>query len=87
MIVQRGFTEPPSYHTDRLRKAPAGHFFDVITHGFSNMPRYGPQIVIRDRWAIVAHLRALQLSRNARPEDVPQALRGKLDLPPLKEHP
>jgi mono/diheme cytochrome c family protein len=71
MIVQRGYRPPPSYHTDRLRKAPIGHFFDVITNGFGAMPDYATQIPVADRWAIAAYIRALQLSQNAQPGDVP----------------
>src|SRR5581483_3511994 len=65
MIVQRGFRQPPSYHIDRLRQAPASHFFDVITNGFGAMPSYAEQIPTSDRWASIAYIRALQLSQNA----------------------
>jgi len=65
MIVQRGYRRPPSYHIDRLRNAPLGHFFDVITNGFGAMPDYAEQIPARDRWAIIAYIRALQLSQHA----------------------
>lgn len=65
MIVQRGYRRPPSYHIDRLRKAPLGHFFDVMTNGFGAMPDYAAQIAPEDRWAIVAYIRALQLSQAA----------------------
>jgi mono/diheme cytochrome c family protein len=65
MIVQRGFRRPPTYHQDRLRKAPLGYFFDIITNGFGAMPDYAAQIAPQDRWAIVAYIRALQLSQNA----------------------
>jgi mono/diheme cytochrome c family protein len=78
MIVRRGFRQPPSFHLQRLRDASAGHFFDVMTHGFGAMPRYGGHIAPRDRWAIVAYIRALQLSQNAELEDVPAAERSKL---------
>jgi hypothetical protein len=71
MIVQRGFRTPPSYHTERLRKAPLGYFFDVMTNGFGAMPEYASQIPPRDRWAIVSYIRALQLSQNATAADVP----------------
>jgi len=71
MIVQRGFRAPPSYHTDRLRKAPLGYIFDVITNGFGAMPEYASQVPASDRWAIVAYIRALQLSQNATQADVP----------------
>lgn len=70
MIVQRGYRTPPSYHTERLRKAPLGYFFDVITNGFGAMPDYASQIPPRDRWCIVAYIRALQLSQNATMADV-----------------
>jgi hypothetical protein len=71
MIVQRGFRRPPSFHIDRLREAPAGHFFDVITNGFGTMYSYADRIAPSDRWAIVAYIRALQLSQNATLSDVP----------------
>jgi hypothetical protein len=63
-ITTRGFRQPPSYHIDRLRGAPAGYFFDVMTNGFGAMPSYAAQIPPRDRWAIIAYIRALQLSQN-----------------------
>ena len=78
MIVQRGFRRPPSYHQDRLRDVPAGHFFDVMTHGFGAMPRYAVQIEPGDRWAIAAYIRVLQVSQNAKLEDVPAGERTKL---------
>jgi len=78
MIVQRGFQRPPSYHIERLRNAPVGHFFSVITNGFGAMYPYGYRISPRDRWAIIAYIRALQLSRQATIEDVPEAERPKL---------
>jgi cytochrome c553 len=65
MIVQRGYRRPPSYHTDRLRNAPLGHFFEVMTNGFGAMPDYSAQLDARDRWAVAAYIRALQLSQNA----------------------
>ena len=72
MVVQRGFKQPPSYHIDRLRHAPAGYFFDVITNGFGAMPDYAVAgRRSRDRWAIVAYIRALQLSQHATLADVP----------------
>lgn len=64
MIVRRGFPKPPTYHDDRLRNAPVGHFFDVITNGFGRMNPYGHMIPAADRWAIVAYIRALQASQN-----------------------
>ncbi|MGH9497771.1 MAG: c-type cytochrome [Terriglobales bacterium] len=71
VIVQRGFRRPSSYHTERLRNAPLGYFFDVMTNGFGAMPDYAAQISVRDRWNIVAYIRALQLSQNASTADVP----------------
>lgn len=68
MIVRRGFGAPPTYHDDRLRNAPVGHFFDVMTNGWGKMNGYAAQISANDRWAIVAYIRALQLSQN--PEEV-----------------
>lgn len=65
MIVQRGFPRPNSFHTDSLRARPAGYFFDVMTNGFGKMYSYAPSIPVDDRWAIVAYVRALQLSQRA----------------------
>jgi mono/diheme cytochrome c family protein len=65
MIVRRGFPAPPSYHSERLRNAPDSHFFQVITHGYGVMYPYADRVPVRDRWAIVAYIRALQLSRHA----------------------
>ncbi len=71
-IPSRGFSRmPPSYHMPRLQKAPLGYFYDVITNGFGIMPDYSSQIPPRDRWNIVAYVRALQLSQNATQADVP----------------
>lgn len=64
MIVRRGFTKPPTYNDDRLRNAPVGHFYDVITNGQGRMSSYAAQIPVADRWAIVAYIRALQISQN-----------------------
>jgi len=71
VVALRGFPGPPSYHQDRLRNAPVGHFFDVITHGFGTMPSYANQIPTRDRWDIVAYIRALQLSQDAQVSQLP----------------
>jgi mono/diheme cytochrome c family protein len=79
MIVQRGFRRPPSFHVDRLRAAPAGSFYEAITQGFGVMPSYAAQIPIDDRWAIVAYVRALQLSQMAPASDVPPGELAKLD--------
>jgi mono/diheme cytochrome c family protein len=81
LIVQRGFRQPPSYHEDRLRNAPVGYFFDVMTHGFGAMQDYSSQLPVADRWAIAAYIRALQLSQRAGLDDVPAERRGDLDRP------
>ena len=78
MVAVRGFRHPPSYHIDRLRQAPVGYFYDVITNGFGVMPDYAAQIPPRDRWAIIAYVRALQLSRNAPAAELPAELRDRL---------
>ncbi len=77
-VVRRGFRHPPSYHIDRLRQVPAGYIYDVITNGFGAMPDYSAQIQPRDRWAIVAYIRALQLSQNASVNDVPADAKAQL---------
>ncbi len=78
MIVQRGFPAPPSYHIDRLREAPPGHFYDVITRGYGVMYSYASRVTPADRWAIAAYIRALQLSRHATLADVPPGERALL---------
>lgn len=79
MIVQRGFKMPPSLHVERLRAARVGYFYDVITHGFGAMSDYASQVPVADRWAIVAYVRALQLSQHATLADVPVDKRPLLD--------
>ena len=81
MVVRRGYRHPPSYHIDRLRQAADGYIYDVITNGFGAMPDYAAQIPVRDRWTIVAYIRALQLSHNANVNDVPADQRGQLNAP------
>jgi len=78
MIVRRGFRRPPSYHIDRLRQVPPGYIYDVITNGFGAMPDYAAQVAPRDRWAIVAYVRALQFSQNARVAELPPGVRAQL---------
>ncbi len=78
MAAVRGMKHPPSYHIDRLRQAPNGYFYDVITNGFGAMYSYSERIPPNDRWAIIAYMRALQLSRNAKAGDLPESLRQKL---------
>jgi len=82
MIPSRGFRHPPTYHQDRLRQAPDGYIFHVITTGFGAMQDYSAQVEPRDRWAIVAYIRALQLSQSAAVADVPADKRGQLDAQP-----
>jgi mono/diheme cytochrome c family protein len=81
MIPSRGYRRPPSFHTETLRNATTGHFFDVMTNGFGAMPPYKTMIPPQDRWAIVAYIRALQLSQHATVADVPAEERAKLDQP------
>jgi mono/diheme cytochrome c family protein len=78
MIVLRGFQQPPSYHIDRLRNAPVGHFFEVMTNGFGNMYSYASRVSPADRWRIAAYIRALQLSEHATVADVPLNERNSL---------
>jgi mono/diheme cytochrome c family protein len=81
MIAMRGMRRPPSYHMDRLRQAPNGYFYDVVTNGFGAMYSYSERITPSDRWAIIAYVRALQLSRNIKAADLPPDLRQQLDRP------
>ncbi len=78
MIVQRGFPAPPSFHIDRLRTAPAGHFYQVMTDGYGSMYSYAARVEPEDRWRIAAYIRVLQLSQHATIDDVPEAERQKL---------
>ncbi len=78
LVVQRGFKQPSSFHVDRLREAPVGYYYSVITHGFATMYSYASRVEPEDRWAIIAYIRALQLSQNATLSDVPPDLRENL---------
>lgn len=78
MVVRRGFRAPPPLTNDRLMEAPVGHFFDVMTNGFGAMPDYAAQVSAEDRWAIVAYIKALQLSQRAPLAQLPEAERQKL---------
>jgi Cytochrome C oxidase, cbb3-type, subunit III len=78
-VVLRGFSHPPSFHTDALRAAPLGHFYDVMTKGFGAMPSYAVQIPPRDRWAIAAYIRALQLSQHATVDDIAAEYKGQFE--------
>jgi mono/diheme cytochrome c family protein len=82
MIVQRGMPSPTSYHDDRLRGADDQHFFDVISNGYGAMYSYAERVPPGDRWAIVAYIRALQLSRHASIDDVPPERRAQLSATP-----
>jgi mono/diheme cytochrome c family protein len=82
IVVQRGMPHPTSYHDDRLRAADDQHFFDVITNGYGAMYSYASRVPPHDRWAIVAYIRALQLSRHASIDDVPSDRRAKLTAMP-----
>jgi mono/diheme cytochrome c family protein len=82
MIVQRGFRQAASYHTERLIQAPVGHFFDVMTNGFGAMPSYASRVEPDDRWRIAAYIRVLQLSQNATLQDVPPDKRADLEAVP-----
>ncbi len=78
IIVDRGYTPPPSFHTDRARNFPDGQVFEIITHGVRTMPAYGDQIRPADRWAIIAYMRALQRSQAATLEDIPPEMRDRI---------
>ncbi|KAB0682975.1 c-type cytochrome [Aureimonas leprariae] len=73
IVVERGFSPPPSYHSARLRAADAKHFVDVIGNGYGAMYSYGDRVPPEERWAITAYIRALQLSRQATLADAPEA--------------
>jgi Cytochrome C oxidase, cbb3-type, subunit III len=87
MVAVRGMKHPPSYHQDRLRQVPNGYIYDVITNGFGAMLGYSAQVPPRDRWAIVAYVRALQLSRNAKISELPPDVREKVLHPPAEKKP
>lgn len=84
MVARRGYLKPPSFHDDRLRNAPLGHFYRVMTFGSGAMPDYAQQVPPADRWAIVAYIRALQLSQAAPASEVPPGARPLLNQPPRK---
>ena len=84
-IPSRGYRQPPSFHIDRLRKAPIGYLFDVDTNGFGVMPDYAAQVAPRDRWCIAAYIRALQLSQNATSSDVPAGQKVPSPAPKFRD--
>ena len=79
MVANRGMKHPPTYHQDRLRQVPNGYIYDVVSNGFGAMLGYSAQVPPPDRWAIVAYVRALQLSRNAKVSELPRDLRERLE--------
>ena len=79
MVVQRGFKRPSSYHVNRLRMMPVGYLYDVITNGFGAMSDYSAQVTVKDRWAIAAYVRVLQLSQYAPVGVVPASARAALE--------
>jgi mono/diheme cytochrome c family protein len=79
MIVQRGYKQPTSYHVERLRNAPVGYFYNVITEGFGVMPSYAPQVSVADRWAIAAYIRVLQYRQTAKLADLPPERRQAVE--------
>jgi mono/diheme cytochrome c family protein len=88
IVPTRGFARrPPSFHIDRLRRAPLGYFFDVMTHGFGIMPDYAAQIAPKDRWAIVAYIRALQLSQDANADQIPAGQAMPSPMPKFRGDP
>jgi hypothetical protein len=82
MVVLRGYRQAASYYSDKLMKAPVGHFFDVMTNGFGAMPSYASRVEPDDRWRIVAYIRVLQASESAKLNDVPADQRQNLRLEP-----
>jgi len=79
MVALRGFRHPPTYHQDRLRNAPTSHFYDVMTNGFGAMPSYAEVVTPEDRWKIIAYIRALQVSQNAKAGELSADDRQKLE--------
>ena len=86
MIVRRGFRRAASFNDDRLRQAPVGHFFDAISNGWGAMPSYAPQIPTQDRWAIIAYIRALQLSQQGQTKEAPAAAAPQAPAAPAGGH-
>ena len=78
LVVSRGFPAPPTFHSARLRAAPLGHLFDVISNGYGAMYSYGDRIAVKDRWAVIAYIRALQLSQNGKLKDLTAVQRANL---------
>jgi len=87
LVPRRGYRKPPSYHIDRLKKAPVGHFFDVMTNGFGAMPSYASRVPVDDRWRIIAYIRVLQYSQGVPVNQVPADRRAYVDMPPEQQPP
>jgi mono/diheme cytochrome c family protein len=87
LVVKRGFRQPPSYHIQRLKDAPVGHFFDVVTNGYGAMPSYASRVTPDDRWRVIAYIRALQYAEGAAVADVPADEKQKLDANPQQNPP
>lgn len=88
MVVRRGFSPPPTFHSEYLQKKPVGHFFEVITHGYGAMYSYASRIPVRHRWAIIAYIRAMQYSREASMEDLtPDEQKNLANLPKAGTNP
>lgn len=85
LVARRGFPHPPTYHSERLRRAPDHHFFDVISRGYGIMASYADRVEPAERWAIVAYIRALQLSQGARAADLPPEVRQRLAAAPPED--
>jgi len=82
MVVRRGFSPPPTFHSEYLYKKPVGHLYNVITHGYGAMYSYAARVPVRHRWAITAYIRAMQYSRQASPDDLTPAEQKFLASPP-----
>lgn len=90
MTGQYGYTPAPSFHDERIRQMDDGELYDIVTNGIRNMPGYGTQIAVADRWAVVAYVRALQRSQDASLADVPESQRGQItpgEAPPESPQP
>lgn len=84
LVVRRGFPKPPSFHIDRLRKAPAGHFVNVISNGWGRMDSYGDRLTPEDRWAVTAWVRVLQRSQDTTVASIPVSERDRLAVEPVQ---
>jgi len=85
MVVKRGFKGPPSYFSERVLKAPIGHYFDVVTNGFGAMASYASRVPVDDRWRIIAYIKALQYSESASVVDVPPERQADIEKTPRQQ--